>query len=112
MADLGCGTGVWLEDVANMLFTGGQATREDPAKLIGFDMNPHAFNPNPAPGIQLVEHDCTQPFDAKYIGMFDLVNIRGLAYALPRESFSRLIENAVQLLSQTESSAFNLKMFG
>ena len=103
IADLGCGTGVWLDDVANTLFAGGQATMEKSTVLVGFDMNAHAFNPNPAPGVQLVEHDCIKPFDAKYIGQFDLVNIRGLAYALPKEDFSRLVENAIRLLSQTEA---------
>lgn len=103
IADLGCGTGVWLDDVANTLFAVGTATREVFTKLVGFDMNAHAFNPHPAPGVQLVEHDCIKPFDAKYIGEFDLVNIRGLAYALPHKEFSRLVENAIKLLSQTEA---------
>ena len=102
IADLGCGTGVWLDDVANTFLAGGHASRDDSALLVGFDMNAHAFNPNPAPGVQLVKHDCTKPFDARYIGKFDLVNIRGLAYALPRKAFSRLVENAIHLLSQTE----------
>ena len=102
IADLGCGTGVWLDDLANTLFAGGHATRENSAMLIGFDPNAHAFDPNPAPGVQLIEHDCTKPFDDRYIGKFDLVNIRGLAYVLPRKSFSCLVENAVQLLSQTK----------
>lgn len=102
IADLGCGTGVWLDDVANTLFTGEHAMKEKSPMLIGFDMNARAFNSNPAPGVQLVEHDCAEPFDTRYIGKFDLVNIRGLAYALPREGFSRLVENAVQLLSQTK----------
>ena len=72
---------------------------------IGFDMNAHAFNPNPAPGVQPVEHDCIKPFDAKYIGHFDLVNIRGLAYALPKEDFSRLSRKRNQALKSDESSA-------
>ena len=100
IADLGCGTGVWLDDVANTFFTGEHTMKGESPMLIGFDMNAHAFNPNSATGVQLVEHDCTEPFDTRYIGKFDLVNIRGLAFALPRESFSRLVENAVQLLSQ------------
>ena len=103
IADLGCGTGVWLDDVANTFSAVRQPTNEMPTKLVGFDMNAHAFNPNPAPGVQLVEHDCIKPFDAKYIGEFDLVNIRGLAYALPKKEFSRLVENAIKLLSQTDA---------
>ena len=102
IADLGCGTGIWLDDIANTLFKDGHPMTPNSAGLVGFDTNSHAFNPNPAPGVRLVEHDCTKPFDARYIGAFDIVNIRGLAYALSRESFSRLIENAVHLLSQTQ----------
>ena len=49
IADLGCGTGIWLDDIANTLFRHGHATTPDSAKLIGFDTNPHAFSPNLAP---------------------------------------------------------------
>ena len=100
IADLGCGTGVWLDDIANTLFIGGQASKDGPAILVGFDTNAHAFNPKPAPGVQLIEHDCTVPFETRYIGRFDLVNIRGLACALDEANFIRLIGNAIQLLSQ------------
>ncbi|KAL8852517.1 MAG: hypothetical protein Q9221_002641 [Calogaya cf. arnoldii] len=100
IADLGCGTGAWLEDVAKTYFANEDGKREVAATLIGFDINTHAFAPNMAPGIQLVEHDCTRPFDSPYIGKFDLVNIRGLAFALSRTTFPSLIEHAVQLLSQ------------
>lgn len=102
IADLGCGTGIWLDDVANTLF----ACENDNTKnkvtplLVGFDINSRAFNPSPAPGVRLVQHDCTEPFDDEYIGKFGLVNIRGLAYAVPEEKFPRVVENAVQLLSR------------
>lgn len=102
IADLACGTGIWLDDVANTLFADSHAKGKISPMLIGFDVNGHAFNPNPGPGVQLVEHDCTKPFNTSYIGRFDLVNIRGLAYALSGQSLSRVVGNAVQLLSQTE----------
>ncbi|KAL8900038.1 MAG: hypothetical protein Q9207_005886 [Kuettlingeria erythrocarpa] len=98
IADLGCGTGAWLEDVANTYFAGEGTTKGGPAALVGFDINPLAFSQDLAPGVQLLEHDCTKAFDIEYIGKFDLVNIRGLAFALPGTSFPRLVENAVQLL--------------
>lgn len=103
VADLGCGTGVWLDDIANELRAGGHKTEAHSAMFIGFDTNAHAFNSNPAPGVLLVEQDCTEPFETKYIGKFDLVNIRGLAYALPQERFSCLVDNAIKLLSQTQN---------
>ena len=99
---MGCDTGVWLDDITNIFLAGEHASRDDSVLLVDFDMNAHAFNSNPASSVQLVKHDCIKPFDARYIGKFDLVNIRGLAYALPRKAFSRLVENAIHLLSQTE----------
>lgn len=92
IADLGCGTGIWLNDVAQ------NYSKSSPAMLIGFDLNPHAFPLKPAPGVQFIEHDCTQPFDVRFSGAFDLVNIRGLAYALPEAAFSQVIKHAVGLL--------------
>ena len=103
IADLACGTGIWLNDVADTLFADSHATGKSSPMLIGFDVNDRAFNPNPGPGVQLVQQDCTKPFDTSYVGRFDLVNIRGLAYALSGQSLSRVIGNAVQLLSQTKN---------
>ena len=100
IADLGCGTGVWLDDVANTLSADGAASS---TVLVGFDTNALAFNANPAPGVELVEHDCTEAFDSRYVGVFDLVNVRGLACALPKNTFPRLVENAVKLLSQNHA---------
>lgn len=81
MADLGCGTSVWLDDVANMFIADGHASS---TMLVGFDTNALAFNQSPASGVQLIKHDCTKPFDRRYVDMFNLVNIRGLAYALSK----------------------------
>ena len=97
IADICCGTGIWLNDVASLLSAKGLAGSS--RKLIGFDSNPHAFRHGLDPSIQLIEHDCTKPFHADYIGKFDLVNMRGLAYAIPEQSFTDLIKNAMQLLS-------------
>lgn len=100
IADLACGTGVWLEDTASTLFADRKPSTADGSSpfLIGFDVNAHAFNPHPTHNVQLVQHDCTKPFDLSYIGRFDLVNMRGLAYALTSEAFSHVIDNAIQLL--------------
>ena len=103
IADIGCGTGVWLDDVATTFFTGEQETSDQWPMLVGFDMNAHAFMPNPKPGVRLIEHDCTVAFDSEYLGRFDLVNIRGLAYAIPKDSFPHLVQNAIKLLSQSST---------
>ena len=99
VADLGCGTGAWSQDVASTYLDSNSGANRSQATLIGFDINALAFMQTSAAGVQLLEHDCTQDFDAKYTASFDVVNIRGLAFALPRASFCRLIKNAVHLLS-------------
>jgi len=101
IADLGCGTGIWLEDVAGALFADRKPYTADESSplLVGFDVNAHAFKLNPTHNVRLVQHDCTKRFDPSYIGKFDLVNMRGLAYALTPEAFSHVIDNATQLLS-------------
>ncbi|MCJ1386075.1 hypothetical protein MMC17_009200 [Xylographa soralifera] len=96
IADVGCGTGVWLNDLARTHFADRLKLR--PPTLVGFDVNAKAFTKTPEPGVQLVEHDCTKPFADRYHGRFDLVNMRALAYAVPEEGFYRLVANAVQLL--------------
>ncbi|PWY82642.1 hypothetical protein BO83DRAFT_414177 [Aspergillus eucalypticola CBS 122712] len=115
VADIGCGTGIWLREVAQILPS--PAVDNTLPSLVGFDLNAAAFPENPTPGIQLVQHDCTKPFDSRYHGQFDLVNIRGLAYAITEEKLSRALENALQLLKPggylqwTESEARLFKLF-
>lgn len=103
VADIGCGTGIWLREVAQTLpspAVENTPTTNPLPSLVGFDLNAAAFPENPTPGIQLVQHDCTKPFDPRYHAQFDLVNIRGLAYAITEEKLSRALENALLLLSK------------
>ncbi|KAJ5527810.1 LaeA-like methyltransferase [Penicillium frequentans] len=128
IADVACGTGIWLEEMAHALshlHTKASPKDEEGVKpsvnpmpqFVGFDMNAAAFPENPAAGIQLVQHDCTEPFDARYLGQFDLVNIRGLAYAVTEERFARVLENVSFLLKPggylqwTESEISLFKFF-
>ena len=107
VADIGCGTGVWLNDVAREFFSkqGIGGTRP---LLVGFDPNAKAFTQRNEPHVQLIEHDCSEPFDGDYHGKFDLVNIRALAYAVPEERFIRVIENAMRLLSMAVTCAIEI----
>ncbi|KAH7394356.1 hypothetical protein BKA66DRAFT_567306 [Pyrenochaeta sp. MPI-SDFR-AT-0127] len=98
IADIACGTGIWLDDVRKTHFADVPAYEDSAPFLVGFDVNAHAFDHSIASAVKLIEHDCTKEFPSEYIGRFDLVNMRGLAYAVPRESFSHLISNAIKLL--------------
>jgi len=116
IADVACGTGIWLEEMAHALsHRDTQANSKNKEQVesssanlmpqfVGFDMNAAAFPKNPAAGIRLVQHDCTEPFDARYLGQFDLVNIRGLAYAVTEEKLARVLENVSFLLSKISPS--------
>jgi hypothetical protein len=99
IADVACGTGIWLEDVRKTHFASHEGGKERAPILVGFDVNSHAFDITLGPSIKLVQHDCTREFASEYIGKFELVNMRGLAYAIPREGFSRLLSNVIKLLS-------------
>lgn len=104
IADVGCGTGIWLKEVADIILPSAGNQEAAPPRLVGFDTNPRAFRyESTTPSLQLIEHDCTTPFAAEYIGQFDLVNIRGLAYAIPEGKFPLLIKNVIQLLSKPPS---------
>ena len=102
IADIGSGTGIWLDDVARSCFKDMDNNRR--LELIGFDISTDAFNPSVVPGVQRIKHDCKQPFENSFIGKFDLVNMRGLAFAVPKEQLLRLIKNAMQLLRETHNA--------
>ena len=112
VADLGCGTGIWLEDAAKLLSANSPALDGPVPWLVGFDTTIHPSQRDPSSRVQLVEHDCSTAFEDQYLGKFDLVNIRGLAYAVPKEKFSLLIQNANRLLSEniTPSQCIPTKM--
>jgi SAM-dependent methyltransferase len=100
IADIACGTGIWLENVRRKYFDGSASDEGYGPLLVGFDVNAHAFDLSIGSAVTLIEHNCVQEFPSKYIGKFDLVNMRGLAYAIPEQEFCRLVSNACQLLRE------------
>jgi len=101
IADIACGTGIWLEDVRKNLAI---EQKHKALVLVGFDVTSHGFDFGLMPAIRLIKHDCTEVFPNEFIGQFDLVNIRGLAFAVPQDGFSRLVANAVRLLRKLHLS--------
>lgn len=106
IADIACGTGIWLEDVRKTYFGNAPSNTHNTLLLVGFDINSHAFDSNFAPAVRFVEQDCTKEFPVEYHEKFDLVNMRGLAYAIPRDGFASLISNAVKLLRTLHVHAY------
>lgn len=98
VADLGCGTAVWLRDVSRTYFSSGT----DQPTLIGWDLHPtESSGQNQGhEGLQVFRHDCTQPMDSKWHGQFDVVNIGSMAYAIRESGWSGLLDNVFKLLSK------------
>ena len=100
IADVGTGTGVWLNDVARGLQT---LSALSSVRLVGFDVTDARFSENPEPGVEFLVHDATKPFPPQFYGQFDLVNVRLLVYAIPEQNFRSVAENVAQLLRQWSS---------
>ncbi|KAH7123342.1 S-adenosyl-L-methionine-dependent methyltransferase [Dactylonectria estremocensis] len=92
VADIGTGTGIWLLDVAKSL--------PSTCQLTGFDMTSSAFPPPETwpPNVSLKIHDMFLPFPASEIGTYDVVAVRFVSSATPREEWARAIENLMTLL--------------
>ena len=104
VADIGCGTGIWLLDFyqANHASEG----RHGPElKLVGFDISSEQFPTNQEGEdgslIEFVVHDVTKPFPEVYQHMFDLVNIRALALGLQKQHIAQAVRHVQQMLSTT-----------
>lgn len=95
VADIGCGTGVWLNDVARTHF----ADLTPPPALVGFDISAAKFAKLHEPGVQLLEHDCRLPFPRDRHATFDLVNIQLLVYSMPEDDLRKILAHAAALLS-------------
>lgn len=99
VADLGCGNGVWLNDLERELSKQGV-----PARLDGYDVNPVYF-PAPAflpPSVTLQKLDVlAQPLPAEILGTYDIVHARALGSVVVGNNgvgIQALLANALALL--------------
>lgn len=99
VADLGCGTAIWLRDVSRTYFSSGIAQ----PTLIGWGLHPtgsHNLNQGHK-GLQVFQHDCVQPIDARWYGQFDVNNLGSMAYATHERGWAGLFDNVYKLLSKS-----------
>ncbi|CEO61059.1 hypothetical protein PMG11_05436 [Penicillium brasilianum] len=98
VADLGTGTGIWLEDLATKF------PNPSSLELHGFDISPAQFptaHEIIGPGktrIPLSVHDALQPYPPEHIGRYDLVHIRLLTAGLKQGDYAVVLKNARELL--------------
>ncbi|KAJ5329784.1 Methyltransferase type 12 [Penicillium brevicompactum] len=89
IADLGTGTGVWLEDVAKTL--------PKSVYLHGFDISAAQIPIREGP-IALSVHDVLYPFPEEHQSRYDLVHIRLLTAGLKKKDYAIVLANARALL--------------
>lgn len=98
IADIGTGTGVWLQEVA-------KESSQNPTDLVGFDISSDQFpaseNQTTLRRVRYVTHDIVQRFPAEYYGYFDLVHVRLLTYAIKEFDVQRAVENVVEIISSS-----------
>jgi ubiquinone/menaquinone biosynthesis C-methylase UbiE len=93
IADVACGTGVWMMDYASRLPSNHRM------KLVGFDISSSQFPRTQCADIKFVEHDMTKTFPAEYNNTFELVNIRLVVAAVPVADLERTVLNILNILS-------------
>jgi len=92
VADLACGTAIWLKSLTPQL--------PPTAQLHGFDMSTHKF---PAPStlpanFHLHTHNVLDPFTEQYLGVFDVAHVRLLMYGLKKEEWILAVKNVMTIL--------------
>ena len=98
IADIGCGTGIWLREAAHEL-----GASEKSINFTGFDISAQQFPTKTIQGVELVVHDVVAPFPPQYHGKFDMVNVRLLSYALKAQDLEKAVENIIQVLRKSRS---------
>ncbi|KAI2463722.1 hypothetical protein F4781DRAFT_415748 [Annulohypoxylon bovei var. microspora] len=96
VADLGCGNGIWLNDLDRELSSKGIS-----AQLDGYDVNPINF---PAPAflpssVTLKKLDIlAKPLPADMIGVYDIVHARALTSIVVNSDLTPVLSTALALL--------------
>lgn len=96
VADIGCGTGIWLREAAQEL-----RTPEKAIQFTGFDISAQQLPKEIVQGVEFVVHDAVTPFPLQYHGSFDAVNVRLLSYALKAQDLEKAVENIIQIIRKS-----------
>ena len=98
MADVGTGTGIWLQGVArDPRFAGNEPKTPE---FVGLDISSQQFSRETAPGMNFVIQSITEQFPQLYHGKFDLVHVRFLSNAIKAQDMAKVVENVVRILRQ------------
>jgi SAM-dependent methyltransferase len=92
IADVGTGTGNWLRDLA--------CTLPPTSRLDGYDLDTTKFPEGTElpTNVKLSRGDVLKPFPAELSGMYDLVHVRLLMYALKADEWEQAVSHMRTLL--------------
>ncbi|KAI9710435.1 MAG: hypothetical protein M1828_002165 [Chrysothrix sp. TS-e1954] len=92
IADIGCGTGIWLSELS--------ASLPQTACLAGFDIASDQFrSPAALPSnVDLQIADCKRPFPTQHHGKYDAVHLRLLVTAMNPQDWESVSRHCMQLL--------------
>ncbi|OGE46704.1 hypothetical protein PENARI_c118G09639 [Penicillium arizonense] len=94
IADVGTGTGVWLEEVRQLM----NETCPDIQRVYqGFDISDAQF-PYFSENTRFEIHDILLPFPSNHINRYDLINMRLLVGAIKESDFAVAIQNLITML--------------
>ena len=99
IADIGTGTGVWMEEVQQEFATTNVGRN---VQFTGFDISWTLFPDQNRPGQTFVVHDAVQPFPDEYHETFDLVHIRFLSYGIKADQLEDFVESVSEILRESE----------
>ncbi|KAF2709566.1 S-adenosyl-L-methionine-dependent methyltransferase [Pleomassaria siparia CBS 279.74] len=92
IADIGCGTGIWLSEVAKV--------SPSTYRFDGYDISDASFQPADSlpPNVTLGHGDFKKPFPEELHGQFDLINIRLIVISMGEGVWESTLRNMLALL--------------
>ncbi len=100
IADVGTGTGVWMEEVQQEL---NSTLRGQSVQLVGFDVSEDQFPDQKRSDLEYRVHDAVNPFPARYHNTFDLVHVRFLSYGIKAHQLEAFVDSVSQIVRESEN---------
>jgi predicted TPR repeat methyltransferase len=100
VADIACGTGIWLKELSERLSPKAEDGVE--RTYTGFDISSAMFPPTDEGGpTKFVAQDILAPVPEEYIEKFDLLHIKMLCFAIKIVDYPIMMENLVKMISES-----------
>lgn len=98
IADVGTGTGVWMDEAQQELDPMLSGTT---VQFFGFDISDTQFPRKKRTGQQFLVHDAVQPFPTQYRDRFDLIHVRFLSYGIKANQLENFVDSVLQILRES-----------